>query len=110
MYLYNVHACYFVHPHSSQQAAKKKSTPRKCRQNLNKVIHELASLVPLSSSQAGSLVPSNRGKPQTISVLRLTTTFLKLQGFMKDGEIKSFVHTVCFTKNVPLLQQQKHKG
>ena len=73
-------------PHSSQQASKKKTTSRKRRQNQNEEIHELASLVPLSSSQAGSLVPGNGGKPQTISVLRLTTTFLKLQDFMKDGE------------------------
>ena len=74
--------------YSSQQSAKKKSTlSRKRRQNENEEIHELASLVPLSSSQVSGLMPSNGGKPQTISVLRLTTTFLKLQTFIKDGEL-----------------------
>ena len=85
-----------LYPRSSQQTSrskKKSSTSRKHRQNQNEEIRELVSLVPLFSSQAGSLVPSNRGKPQTVSVLRLTTTFLKLQNFMKDGEIKRSIHT-----------------
>ena len=74
--------------YSSQQFAKKKSTSsRKLRWDQNEEIHELASLVPLSSSQLSGLMPSNGGKPQTISVLRLTTTFLKLQSFIKDGEL-----------------------
>ena len=77
-----------MHTHSSRQsAAKKKSTSRKRRQNQNEEIHELASLVPLSSSQLGGLIPNNGGNPQTMSVLRLTTTFLKLQSFIKDGEL-----------------------
>ena len=74
--------------YSSQQSAKKKSTTsQKRRRDQNEEIHELASLVPLSSSQFGGLMPSNGGKPQTISVLRLATTFLKLQSFIKDGEL-----------------------
>ena len=72
--------------HSSQKSAKKKTLSRKRRQNENEGIHELASLVPLSSSQRSGLIPSNGGKPQTNSVLRLTTTFFKLQSFIKDGE------------------------
>ncbi len=73
---------------SFQQSAKKKSTsPRKHCQNQNEEIHELASLVPLSSSQLSGVLPSHGGKPQTISVLRLATTFLKLQSFIKDGEL-----------------------
>ena len=58
----------------------------KRRQNQNEEIHKLASLVPLSSSRLSGLIPNNGAKPQTISVLRLTTTYLKLQSFMKDGE------------------------
>ena len=73
--------------YSSQQAANKKLKFHKHRQNHNVEIRELASLVPLSSSQCNGLIPSNGGKSQAISVLRLTTTFLKLQSFVKDGEL-----------------------
>ena len=80
--------------HSARRAADKKSyTSRKRRQNTNAEINELAALVPLSTplvsfsdSSSGSLVVSN-GKPPTISVLRLTTSFLKLNNFVKKSEL-----------------------
>ena len=85
--IYAVHVR-FACIYSSQQSAKKRSTSsRKRRRDQNEEVHELASLVPLSSSQLGGLIPSNGGKPQTISVLRLATAFLKLQTFIKDGEL-----------------------
>ena len=57
----------------------KSATARKRRQNQNGEIDELASLVPLAQM---SLAPSDK-----LSVLRLATTFLKLQSFMKDSEL-----------------------
>lgn len=71
-----------IHSHSAKQAAskrKKSITARKRRQNQNVEIDELASLVPLAQT---SLVPMER-----LSVLRLATTFLKLQSFMKESEL-----------------------
>ena len=86
------------HTYSAEQTtAKQKSTARKRRRNQNVEIDELATLVPLSTplvpsnNSVRSLVPSNGGKPPAIdkiSVLRLTSTFLKLQNFMKDSEYK----------------------
>ena len=83
------------HTHSAEQTTpKQKSTARKRRRNQNVEIDELASLVPLAMPLVPpekSLVPSS-GKPPAIdkiSVLRLTSTFLKLQNFMKDCEFKT---------------------
>lgn len=84
------------HSHSSGQTVEKqKTTARKRRRNQNVEIDELATLIPLSTplappsdSPSKSLVPSN-GKSSAIdkiSVLRLTSTFLKLQNFMKDSK------------------------
>ena len=79
---------------SGQTVEKQKSTARKRRRNQNVEIDELATLIPLStplappSDSLKSLIPSN-GKSSAIdkiSVLRLTSTFLKLQNFMKDSE------------------------
>ena len=80
--------------HSAKQGADRKSyTSRKRRQNQNAEINELAALVPLSAplvsfsdSSSGSLVACG-GKPHTISVLRLTTSFLKLNNFVKKSEL-----------------------
>ena len=71
---------------------------RKRRQNQNAEIDELASLVSLptpsqppssgDNNPAHSLVPSCGNTPtpvDKISVLRLTTTFLKLHDFMNNG-------------------------
>ena len=69
--------------HSAKQSASKRlksATARKRRQNQNVEIDELASLVPLV--QTLSLVPSDK-----LSVLRLATTFLKLQSFMRGSEL-----------------------
>jgi hypothetical protein len=88
---------------------RKKVSSRKRRQNQNAEIDELASLVsfpapPPESSTSGrdnnpvnSLVPSYGNAPSAvdkISVLRLTTTFLKLHDFMKNGErsLVMYVH------------------
>ena len=65
---------------------------RKRRQNQNVEIDELASLVPLSTpldssdNPVRSLVPRKFPAIDKISVLRLTSTFLKLQNFIKDSE------------------------
>ena len=84
---------------SAGQDAKKRKRSVACkrRRNQNAEIDELASLVPLSTpliasdSPARSLVPSSNGSKtpaiDKISVLRLTSAFLKLQKFMKDGEL-----------------------
>ena len=74
---------------------KQKTTARKRRRNQNVEIDELASLVPLSTPLVSndnperSLVPSGGKAPaiDKISVLRLTSTFLKLQNFMKESEL-----------------------
>ena len=85
-----------MHTHSGKQAAIKKSrTSRKRRENQNVVINELASLVPLSTplvscdSSSGSLVPSSGNKPPTISVLRLTTSYIKLHNFIQTSKFVS---------------------
>ena len=83
---------------------RKKVISRKRRRNQNAEIDELAALVSLptppqlqtasmsaNSNAVHSLVPSStRGNTPSavdkISVLRLTTTFLKLHDFMKNGE------------------------
>ena len=89
----------FVKCSGEQTTSKKKVTSRKRRQNQNAEIDELASLVSLptppqppssgDSNPSHSLVPSCGSTPSAvdkISVLRLTTTFLKLHDFMKSGE------------------------
>ena len=76
--------------YSAKQTASKRlksSTARKRRQNQNVEIDELASLVPLSQT---SPVLSDK-----LSVLRLVTTFLKLQNFMKDSESTDY----CIAEN-----------
>ena len=81
---------------------RKKVISRKRRRNQNAEIDELAALVSLptppqtasmsaDSNAVRSLVPSSTSgnAPSAIdkiSVLRLTTTFLKLHDFMKNGE------------------------
>ena len=80
--LVHVHQHTQTHIYSAKQAASKRlksATSRKRRQNQNVEIDELASLVPLAQT---SLVPSDK-----LSVLRLATTFLKLQSFMKESEL-----------------------
>ena len=71
---------------------RKTYTSREHRQNTNAEIIELAALIPLSTplvsfsdSSSDSLVVNN-GKPPTISVLRPTTSFLKLNNFVKKSE------------------------
>lgn len=79
-------------------------TSRKRRRNQNAVIDELASLVSLptppqlsnsvDSNPVQSLVPSCNNAPSSvdkISVLRLTTTFLKLHDFMTNGKLPASV-------------------
>ena len=81
MYMYTL-SCIIWYAYSAKQAASKQlksATARKRRQNQNVEIDELASLVPLAQM---SLVPSDK-----LSVLRLATTFLKLQSFMKESEL-----------------------
>ena len=84
--------CTLNYYYRARQAGNKKScTSRKRRQNEIAEINELAALFPLSTplvtnaSSAGSLVACG-GKAPIISVLRLATSFLKLQNFMKDCE------------------------
>ena len=89
------------HSVGQQTANKQKSTARKRRRNQNVEIDELAALVPLSTpllppseSSSNSLLASSGGKGSAIdkiSVLRLTSTFLKLQNFMKDSEWNSYI-------------------
>ena len=86
-----------VNTYSGKQPVdKQKTTARKRRRNQNVEIDELASLVPLSTPLVSnenperSLVSSSGGKGPAIdkiSVLRLTSTFLKLQNFMKESEL-----------------------
>ena len=79
---WSTHTHTHTHTHSAKQAASKRLksvTARKRRRNQNVEIDELASLVPLAQT---SLVPSDK-----LSVLRLATTFLKLQSFMNESEL-----------------------
>ena len=76
-------------------------TSRKRRRNQNAEIDELAALVSLpvppqtdslsaDSNPVRSLVPSYGNTPSAIdkiSVLRMTTAFLKLHDFMRNGEL-----------------------
>ena len=100
--LYSVCIIIILCLYSGEQTTdRKKVTSRKRRRNMNAEIDELASLVslpwttPQPSSVANpvcSLVPSCGNAPSCMdrnTVLRLTTTFLKLQGFMKNGELIS---------------------
>ena len=84
---------YYSHKKTS---TRKKVTSRKRRRDQNDQIDELSSLVPLATPLLPtdtSLVParycstsmSSTGIDK-ISVLRLTTSFLKLKGFMKESE------------------------
>lgn len=85
-----------THIYSAKQAASKRlksATSRKRRQNQNVEIDELASLVPLAQT---SLVPWDK-----LSVLRLATTFLKLQSFMKESEL-TLERVVC--RRIPSLK------
>ena len=89
-----------------QRTNRKKVTSRKRRRNQNAEIDELASLVSLptpapqlldsdptgNAAGVGSLVPGcgSHVTPTAIdkiSVLRLTTTFLKLKNFIKTSEL-----------------------
>ena len=93
LYLLNTHI------YSDEQTTdRKKVTSRKRRRNQNAEIDELASLVSLPNppqlfsvdNPDRSLVPTYGNTPAAmdkVSVLRLTTTFLKLQDFMKNGEV-----------------------
>ena len=87
-----------THTHSAKQTSDKlkSSVHKRRRRNQNAEIDELACLVPLSTplvlsdNSVSSLVPSISNKPSAIdkiSILRLTSTFLKLQNFMKDSEL-----------------------
>ena len=101
-----------MHAYSGKQTVEKqKTTARKRRRNQNVEIDELASLVPLSTPLVSndnperSLVPSS-GKASAIdkiSVLRLTSTFLKLQNFMKESELPE---CVCFEVSTSVLQSR----
>ena len=88
--------------HSTKQtsySSRKKAVTHKRHQNQNAEISELASLVPLcmlppsveDGQAAGPLVPSNGtyNSPamDKLSVLRLVSTYLKLQQFMKDSKL-----------------------
>ena len=93
-----------MYMYSAPQTAKQKTTARKRRRNQNVEIDELATLVPLAmplappDTSGQSLVPSSGKAPaiDKISVLRLTSTFLKLQDFMKESEFVPSVVTLVF--------------
>ena len=93
----HTHSHTYKHTHSQlEHTHSGKPTVKKCkrRQDQNVVINELASLVPLSTplvscdSSLGSLVPSSGNKPPITSVLRLTTSYFRLQNFLKSSTSK----------------------
>lgn len=92
-------------PCSAEQLVdRQKTTAKKRRRNQNAEIDELAKLLPVKALPLGSNgsteleammgESSSRGKAQAvdkISVLRITSTFLKFQEFLKNGYFSEFI-------------------
>lgn len=89
---------------AEQLVDRQKTTAKKRRRNQNVEIDELAKLLPVKAlalaapsngSQESPLMgESSRAKTQSvdkISVLRITSTFLKFQEFMKNGYFSKFI-------------------
>lgn len=86
--------CCVYNSSAEQLVDRQKTTAKKRRRNQNAEIDELSKLLPVNTLPLteGSLEmitePSNGSKNQPvdkISVLRITSTFLKFQEFLKNG-------------------------
>ena len=87
------------HTHSAEQVeTRQKNTARKRRRNQNSEIDELAALLPIKQpSTLGNGVVA-RGRNQSIdkiSVLRLTSAYLKFQKYMEKDQQKGVCVCVC---------------
>ena len=88
----SVCACVCVCVSAKQLEQRQKKTAKKRRLNQNDEIKELGALLP----SVASLTSPELDK---ISVLRLATTYLKLQNFIKSGvSVCTYVYVIC-TRN-----------
>ena len=66
-------------PSAEQVVERQKKTARKRRRNQNDEIEELGELLPFQ--------PENGKNVDKISILRLTTSYLRFQNFMSAGDM-----------------------